>query len=47
MAMLIISSLREGNFISPGDFTLANYRTVYLTPVPYPALINTLIYAWR
>jgi len=45
IAMLVISSLREGNFITPGAFTLANYRTVYLSPLTYPALINTLIYA--
>ncbi|HET8564603.1 MAG TPA: hypothetical protein VFM35_12080, partial [Candidatus Binatia bacterium] len=43
--MLVISSLREGNFISPGAFTLGNYRTVYLTALTYPALLNTLIYA--
>lgn len=43
--MLIISSLREGNFINPGGFTLGNYRTVYLTALTYPALLNTLIYA--
>jgi iron(III) transport system permease protein len=43
--MLIMSSLREGNFISPGAFTLGNYRTVYLSPMTYPALLNTLIYA--
>ena len=45
IVMMIISSLREGNFISPGAFTLGNYRTVYLSPHTYPALINTLIYA--
>ncbi len=43
--MLIMSSLREGNFITPGAFTLGNYRTVYLSPMTYPALLNTLIYA--
>jgi iron(III) transport system permease protein len=43
--MLVMSSLREGNFITPGAFTLGNYRTVYLSPMTYPALINTLIYA--
>jgi iron(III) transport system permease protein len=45
IVMLILSSLREGNFITPGDFTLGNYRTVYLTAMTYPALMNTLIYA--
>jgi iron(III) transport system permease protein len=43
--MLIMSSLREGNFITPGAFTFGNYRTVYLSPLTYPALMNTLIYA--
>lgn len=43
--MLVLSSLREGNFITPGAFTLGNYRTVYLSPMTYPALLNTLIYA--
>jgi len=43
--MLLMSSLREGNFITPGAFTFGNYRTVYLSPLTYPALINTLIYA--
>lgn len=43
--MLITSSLREGNFITPGAFTFGNYRTVYLSALTYPALINTLIYA--
>src|ERR671919_1604978 len=43
--MLITSSLREGNFITPGAFTLGNYRTVYLSAMTYPALVNTLIYA--
>jgi iron(III) transport system permease protein len=43
--MLVLSSLREGNFISPGAFTLGNYKTVYLTSLTYPALLNTLIYA--
>ena len=42
---LIISSLRHGDFISPGPFTLDNYKTVYLGAQTYPALINTLIYA--
>jgi iron(III) transport system permease protein len=45
IVMLVISSLREGNFITPGAFTLGNYRTVYLTALTYPALLNTLIYA--
>jgi iron(III) transport system permease protein len=43
--MLVLSSLREGNFITPGAFTLGNYKTVYLTSLTYPALMNTLIYA--
>jgi iron(III) transport system permease protein len=43
--MLITSSLREGNFITPGAFTFGNYRTVYLSAMTYPALVNTLIYA--
>ncbi len=43
--MLVLSSLREGNFISPGAFTLGNYKTVYFTSLTYPALLNTLIYA--
>ncbi len=43
--MLVLSSLREGNFITPGAFTLGNYRTVYLNQMTYPALLNTLIYA--
>jgi iron(III) transport system permease protein len=43
--MLVLSSLREGNFITPGAFTLGNYRTVYLNQLTYPALLNTLIYA--
>ncbi len=43
--MLLISSIREGNFITPGAFTLGNYRTVYLSALTYPALLNTLIYA--
>src|SRR5262245_61382648 len=42
---LILSSLRHGDFISPGPFTLDHYRTVYLGAQTYPALINTLIYA--
>ena len=42
---LIVSSLRQGDFISPGRFTLDNYRTVFLGAQTYPALINTLIYA--
>ena len=42
---LIVSSLRQGDFISPGPFTLDNYRTVFLGAQTYPALINTLIYA--
>ena len=42
---LIVSSLRQGDFISPGPFTLDNYKTVYLGAQTYPALINTLIYA--
>lgn len=42
---LIVSSLRHGDFISPGPFTLDNYKTVYLGAQTYPALINTLIYA--
>jgi iron(III) transport system permease protein len=41
----VLSSLREGNFISPGAFTLGNYRTVYFNSLTYPALLNTLIYA--
>jgi iron(III) transport system permease protein len=45
IVMLVLSSLREGNFISPGAFTLANYKTVYLSQLTYPALMNTLIYA--
>ena len=45
IVMLILSSLREGNFITPGAFTLGNYKTVYLTSMTYPALLNTLIYA--
>jgi iron(III) transport system permease protein len=43
--MLVLSSLREGNFITPGAFTFGNYKTVYLTSLTYPALLNTLIYA--
>ena len=43
--MLLLSSLREGNFITPGAFTLGNYRTVYMSALTYPALVNTLIYA--
>jgi iron(III) transport system permease protein len=43
--MLLSSSLREGNFITPGAFTFGNYRTVYLSALTYPALVNTLIYA--
>ena len=43
--MLLLSSLREGNFINPGGFTLENYFTVYGSPLTYPALVNTLIYA--
>lgn len=43
--MLLSSSLREGNFITPGAFTVGNYRTVYLSALTYPALVNTLIYA--
>jgi iron(III) transport system permease protein len=42
---LLLSSLREGSFISPGAFTLDHYKTVYLSPQTYPALVNTLIYA--
>ena len=42
---LIVSSLRHGDFISPGPFTLDNYRTVFFGAQTYPALINTLIYA--
>ncbi|MET0502889.1 MAG: ABC transporter permease subunit, partial [Candidatus Binatia bacterium] len=42
---LLLSSLREGSFISPGPFTLSHYKTVYLSHQTYPALINTLIYA--
>ena len=45
IVMLVLSSLREGNFITPGAFTLGNYKTVYLTSMTYPALLNTLIYA--
>jgi iron(III) transport system permease protein len=43
--MLVLSSLREGNFITPGAFTLGNYKTVYFNSMTYPALLNTLIYA--
>ena len=43
--MLVLSSLREGNFITPGALTLGNYRTVYMSQLTYPALLNTLIYA--
>ena len=42
---LLLSSFREGSFISPGPFTLSHYKTVYLSHQTYPALINTLIYA--
>jgi ABC-type spermidine/putrescine transport system permease subunit II len=45
IVMLVLSSLREGNFITPGAFTFGNYKTVYLTSLTYPALLNTLIYA--
>src|SRR5574342_268120 len=43
--MMVISSLREGTFISPGAFTVKNYKTVYLSRQTYPALLNTIIYA--
>jgi iron(III) transport system permease protein len=43
--MLILSSLRSGSFIAPGSFTLNNYHTVYLSPLTYPALINSIMYA--
>ena len=43
--LMVVSSLREGNYITPGAFTLDNYKTVYLSSQTYPALINTLIYA--
>ncbi|MGH7823725.1 MAG: ABC transporter permease [Candidatus Binatia bacterium] len=42
---LLVSSLREGSFISPGPFTLSHYKTVYFSSQTYPALVNTLIYA--
>lgn len=42
---LISLSLRRGSPISPGDFTFSNYLTVYLSPLTYPALLNTVIYA--
>lgn len=43
--LLINLSLRRGSPTSPGDFTLANYQTVYLNSLTYPALVNTAIYA--
>ncbi|MBI2989481.1 MAG: iron ABC transporter permease [Deltaproteobacteria bacterium] len=43
--MMLLSSLREGNFITPGAFTLGNYRAVYLSHQTYPALLNTLLFA--
>jgi iron(III) transport system permease protein len=45
IVMLLLSSVREGSFITPGALTLNNYKTVYLSPMTYPALVNTLIYA--
>ena len=45
IVMLLLSSVREGNFITPGALTLNNYKTVYLSPLTYPALVNTMIYA--
>lgn len=46
ITMMVFSSLREGSYITPGAFTFGNYETVYLSPQTYPALINTLIYAF-
>ncbi len=45
IAMLVISSFREGSYISPGAFTLSNYKAVYLNSQTYPAIFNTVIYA--
>src|SRR5262245_48023008 len=45
IVMLLLSSVREGSFITPGAFTLNNYKTVYLSPLTYPALVNTMVYA--
>ncbi len=42
---LVVSSFRKGNAIEPGEFTLNNYATVYLSPLTYPALLNTVVYA--
>ena len=30
IVMLLLSSVREGSFITPGALTLNNYKTVYL-----------------
>jgi iron(III) transport system permease protein len=43
--LLVSLSLRRGSPTSPGDFTLANYQTVYLNSLTYPALVNTATYA--
>lgn len=45
IVFLFTMSFRSGNALNPGAFTLANYQTVYLSPLTYPALLNTLIYA--
>ncbi len=45
IAMLVISSFREGSYVFPGVFTLSNYKAVYLNSHTYPAIINTMIYA--
>ncbi len=45
ITMLVISSFREGSYVSPGAFTFRNYKAVYLNSHTYPAIINTVIYA--
>jgi iron(III) transport system permease protein len=42
---MVLSSFREGSFISPGSFTLNNYATVYLSRQTYPMLANTIVFA--
>lgn len=38
-------SFHRGSPINPGEFTFNNYLTVYSSPLTYPALLNTVIYA--
>src|SRR5262245_46934022 len=42
---MVSFSFRSGSVVNPGAATLSNYATVYLSPLTYSALWNTIIYA--